>query len=171
MRLSHDVRRCRQVDAETHLPQDSGTVAAMKSVAHTGITVRDLEASIAFWRDVLGFEVQERMELSGEFAEQITGVADAHLLLAQLAGGGHRIELLQYLRPTNRAHVCPRPCDVGSFHVAVNVDDLDAVSDVCAQHGWRLAGRPQRGVEGRLAGSRFAYMRDGDGTTVELIQN
>jgi len=111
------------------------------------------------------------MELSVEFSEQITGVADAHLLLAQLAGGGHRIELLQYLRPTNRAHVCPRPCDVGSFHVAVNVDDLDAVSDVCALHGWRLAGRPQRGVEGRLAGSRFAYMRDGDGTTVELIQN
>ncbi len=143
----------------------------MKSVAHTGITVRDLEASIAFWRDVLGFEVQRRLEMSGEFAEQITGVADAHLLLAQLAGGGHHIELLQYLRPTNRAHVCPRPCDVGSFHVAVNVDDLDAASEVCAQHGWTLAGGPQTGVEGRLAGSRFAYLRDRDGTVVELIQN
>jgi catechol 2,3-dioxygenase-like lactoylglutathione lyase family enzyme len=60
-------------------------VNVVKSVAHTGITVRDLEASIAFWRDVLGFEVQRRMEMSGEFAEQVTGVPGAHFDLAALA--------------------------------------------------------------------------------------
>jgi glyoxylase I family protein len=150
---------------------ECGAVAVVKAVAHTGITVRDLEASIAFWTDVLGFEVRERLELSGEFAEQVTGVADAHLMLALLAGGGHYIELLQYLRPADRAHVCPRPCDVGSFHVAVNVDDLDAAAEACALHGWKLAGEPQMGVEGPLAGSRFAYLRDADGSIVELIEN
>jgi catechol 2,3-dioxygenase-like lactoylglutathione lyase family enzyme len=143
----------------------------VKAVAHTGMTVRDLDASITFWCDVLGFTLQHRLELSGEFAEQVTGVDDAHFMLAVLAGGGHHIELLQYLRPAVRAHVCPRPCDVGSFHVAVNVGDLDAVAEACAQHGWTLAGEPQTGVEGPLAGSRFAYLRDRDGSIVELIQN
>jgi len=31
-------------------------VALVNAVAHTGITVRDLEASISFWRDVPGFD-------------------------------------------------------------------------------------------------------------------
>jgi catechol 2,3-dioxygenase-like lactoylglutathione lyase family enzyme len=145
-------------------------VNVVKSVAHTGITVRDLEASIAFWRDVLGFEVQRRMEMSGEFAAQVTGVPDAHFVLAALAGGGHHIELLQYSRPAHRDHVCPRPCDVGSFHVAVNVDDLDATAELCAQHGFTPAGAPQSVTEGPLAGCRFVYLRDRDGLTVELIQ-
>ena len=146
-------------------------MALVNAVAHTGITVRDLEASISFWRDVLGFELQHRLELSGQFAEQITGVADAHILLAVLSRGEHGIELLEYLRPAVRAHVCPRPCDVGSFHVAVSVDDLDMAAATCAEHGWQLTGEPQTGVDGPLAGSRFAYLRNRDGSIVELIQN
>lgn len=145
-------------------------MAVVKAVAHTGMTVRDLEASISFWRDVFGFEVQHRLELSGEFAEQITGVAGAQFELAVLAGGGHHIELLQYQRPADRVNVHPRPCDVGSFHVAVVVDDLDSAADACAHRGWHLVGKPQTGVDGPLAGSRFAYLRDYDGSIVELIQ-
>ncbi len=135
---------------------ECGAMAVVKAVAHTGITVRDLDASISFWRDVFGFEVQHRLELSGEFAEQITGVADAHFVLAVLAGGGHHIELLQYLRPTERAHVCPRPCDVGSFHVAVNVDDLDSAAEACAQRGWTAR---RQAADGRRRAARRLSLR------------
>lgn len=146
-------------------------MALVKAVAHTGITVRNLEESISFWRDVFGFEEQHRIELSGEFAEQITGVPDAHFVLALLSGGGHHIELLQYMRPAERAHVCPRPCDIGSFHVAVHVDDLDSATEACAYRGFLPVGEPQMGVEGPLAGSRFTYLRNHDGSVVELIQD
>jgi catechol 2,3-dioxygenase-like lactoylglutathione lyase family enzyme len=40
-------------------------MAVLKTAAHTGITVRDLDESIALWRDVLGFELWERLELLG----------------------------------------------------------------------------------------------------------
>lgn len=158
------------MDVDPQLSNDTKRMLGVNAVVHTGITVRDLDASITFWRDVLGFEVLHRLELSGEFAEQITGVDDAHFLVAVLAGGGHRIELLQYLRPAERGHVSPRPCDIGSFHVAVNVDDLDSAAEACAQRGWKLVGKPQTGVEGPLVGSRFAYLRDRDGSIIELIQ-
>jgi len=158
------------MDVGSALPGDSGRMPEVKAVAHVGITVRDLDASIRFWRDALGFEVLHRLELSGEFAEQITGVEDAHFLLALLSGGGNHIELLQYLAPAERAYLHPRPCDVGSFHVAVDVEDLDVTAELCATHGWKLAGEPQTGIVGPLAGSRFAYLLDGDGSIVELIQ-
>jgi hypothetical protein len=45
---------------------------------------------------------------------------------------------------------------VVSGAVDVLVDDLDDVA-ACARHGWDLVGRPQTGVQGPLAGSRFAY--------------
>src|SRR5436190_14247148 len=96
---------------------------------HTGITVGNLERSLAFWRDVLGFEFSHRTHQTGELASEITGVSGAEISLGVLtAPGGHKIELLQYAAPTDRKqHVDLKPCDVGHVHVALAVDDLDAV--------------------------------------------
>src|SRR5690349_7175664 len=94
---------------------------------HTGITVTNLERSLAFWRDVLGFELSHRPHQTGSLASEITGVPGAEISIAVLKGYGHKIELLEYLAPDDRQQLRPRPCDVGSLHVAFVVDDLDAV--------------------------------------------
>ena len=60
---------------------------------------------------------------------EITGVPGAEISIAVLKGYGHKIELLEYLAPSDRKQVALRPCDVGSVHVAFTVDDLDAVLD------------------------------------------
>ena len=46
---------------------------------HTGITVSSLERSLAFWRDVLGFELSHAAHQTGEMASGITGVAGAEI--------------------------------------------------------------------------------------------
>src|SRR3954467_14227705 len=86
------------------------------SADHTGITVSNLERSLAFWRDVLGFEYSHSAHQAGDMAEQITGVVGAELKLAVVkAPGGHKIELLEYLAPADRKKDGDiRPCDVGS---------------------------------------------------------
>ena len=138
---------------------------------HTGITVSNLERSLAFWRDVLGFELSHTAHQTGELAREITGVAGAEIKLAVLkASGGHKIELLEYLAPSDRKHVGLRPCDVGSVHVALLVDDLDAVLNAIAASGWKAAGKPQTLKTGPNAGKRVVYVRDPDGTTIEFMQ-
>jgi len=138
---------------------------------HTGITVSNLERSLAFWRDVLGFELSHTAHQTGELAREITGVASAEIKLAALkAPGGHKIELLEYLAPSDRKHVDLRPCDVGSVHVALLVDDLDAVLNAIAASGWKAAGKPQTLKTGPNAGKRVVYVRDPDGITIELMQ-
>src|SRR5216684_4509765 len=96
---------------------------------HTGIAVSNLEQSLDFWQNVLGFELSHRAHQTGEMAAEITGVAGAEIKLAVVkAPGGHKIELLEYLAPAARTKdVDLRPCDVGSVHVALAVDNLDAV--------------------------------------------
>src|SRR5438094_974141 len=138
---------------------------------HTGITVSNLERSLAFWRDVLGFELSHTAHQTGEMAKEITGVAGAEIKLAVLkTPGGHKIKLLDYLAPPNRKRTDVRPCDDGHVHVALLVDDLDAILDKIAGSGWRAAGKPQTLKMGPNAGKRVVYVRDPDGTTMRFMQ-
>jgi catechol 2,3-dioxygenase-like lactoylglutathione lyase family enzyme len=146
---------------------------------HTGITVSNLERSLDFWQHVLGFEFSHRAHQTSEMASEITGVAGAEIKLAVVkAPGGHKIELLQYLAPADRKHVDPstslrtslRPCDVGSVHVALTVDDLDAVLQKIVASGWKAAGQPQTLTAGPNAGKRVVYVRDLDGNTIEFME-
>ena len=138
---------------------------------HTGITVSNLERSLAFWRDVLGFEFSHRAHQTGERPEQITGVKGAELKLAVLkTPSGHKIELLEYFAPADRRHVDLRPCDIGHVHVALIVDDLDAMLRRIATSGWNAVGKPQSLTTGPNAGKRVVYVRDPDGMTIEFMK-
>jgi glyoxylase I family protein len=139
---------------------------------HTGITVSNLERSLAFWRDVLGFELSHTAHQTGEMASKITGVAGSEIKLAVVkAPGGHKIELLEYLAPPERKrHVDLRPCDVGFAHVALIVDDLDAILSAINASGWKAAGKPQTLRSGPNAGRHVVYVRDPDGTTIEFME-
>src|SRR5437867_12114546 len=73
---------------------------------HTGITVSNLERSLAFWRDVLGFELSHTAHQTGEMAKEITGVAGAEIKIADIkTQGGHKIDLIDYLATPKRQHV------------------------------------------------------------------
>jgi catechol 2,3-dioxygenase-like lactoylglutathione lyase family enzyme len=138
---------------------------------HTGITVSNLQDSLTFWRDVLGFKVSHTAHQEGELAQEITGVEGAEIKLAVLkTPGGHKIELLEYLAPPARKRANLRPCDVGFLHVALLVDDLDLVLERIAASGWKAAGKPQTLTRGPNTGKRVVYVRDPDGTTIEFMQ-
>jgi glyoxylase I family protein len=138
---------------------------------HTGITVSDIERSLRFWRDVLGFELSHRAHQKGELAEQITGVPGAEILIAVVKARGHKIELLEYRAPADRRERSDlRPCDLGHVHVALTVDNLDAVLETISASGWKAAGEPQTLTVGPNAGRRVIYVHDPDGTTIEFMQ-
>ncbi len=137
---------------------------------HTGITVSNLERSLAFWRDVLGFELSHRPHQTGKLASEITGVAGAEISIAVLKGYGHKIELLEYTAPAERKRIDLRPCDVGSVHVAFTVEKLEAILNTIAASGWKPAGNPQTITAGPNTGKRVVYVRDPDGTTIEFME-
>lgn len=137
---------------------------------HTGFTVANIDRSLAFWRDVLGFEFSHRAHHTGDLASEVTGVPGAEISIAVLKAPGHRIELLEYHAPPDRKRTDLRPCDVGSVHVALMVDNLDAVLSTIAASGWSAVGKPQILKTGPNAGRRIVYVRDPDGATIELMQ-
>lgn len=139
-------------------------------VRHTGITVADLDRSLAFWCDALGFEVLSRSTASGPAVGAVPGVPGAKIEIAMVRGGGHTVELLQYIEPGDRQTVRPRSCDVGSWHLALFVEDMDAALAALADHGFQPLNPPVVMETGAQAGRKSVYARDSDGTTIELTQ-
>jgi catechol 2,3-dioxygenase-like lactoylglutathione lyase family enzyme len=100
-------------------------------ILHTGLTVSDLDRSLAFYRDLLGLELIAQWDSSQPYLRTIVGYPDAELRIALLrlpgpvGTPGHHIELLEYRRPRGirgDAHTY----NPGNGHVAFMVDDLEA---------------------------------------------
>ena len=137
---------------------------------HTGLTVSDIDRSLAFFRDVLGFEVTAKTHHSGRMTEQITGVPDAEMEIAFVELPGHRIELLQYLQPDGRRVSDLRPCDTGFAHLAFEVDDVEAVLEAIKAGGFAAVNPPASPETGPRKGGKVVYTRNLDGIVLEFQQ-
>jgi catechol 2,3-dioxygenase-like lactoylglutathione lyase family enzyme len=137
---------------------------------HTSFTVSDLDRSLAFFRDALGFEVTSKGPRSPSLIQAITGVEGAEVLIAYVRGPGHSIELIEYIEPETRSSVRPRPCDTGFSHIAYDVDNIDAAIQAARDHSVEPIGPVVAIDQGPNRGSRVAYLRDPDGITIEFIE-
>ena len=147
-------------------------MTAFKIIAtnHTSFTVSDLDRSLAFFRDALGFEVTSKGPRNPSLIQAITGVEGAEVLIAYVRGPGHSIELIEYIEPETRGCVRPRPCDTGFSHIAYDVDNIDAAIQAARDHSVEPIGPVVAIDQGPNRGSRVAYLRDPDGITIEFIE-
>lgn len=143
----------------------------MPSLHHTGLTVRDLEASLRFYRDLLGMEVLFEAEREGGYFAAIVGYPDAHVRMAHLnfPGGEHRLEIFQYLVPPSRGDA-GEPRDVGITHVCLAVPDIAPLYERLLAAQAPFLSPPVLVDEGVNAGGFGVYLRDPDGILVELFQ-
>ena len=137
---------------------------------HTSFTVSDIDRSLAFFRDALGFEVTSKGPRSPSLIQAITGVEGAEVLIAYVRGPGHSIELIEYIKPETRNSVRPQPCDTGFSHIAYDVDDIDAAIKAARDHSVEPIGPVVAIDQGPNRGSRVADLREPDGITSEFIE-
>jgi catechol 2,3-dioxygenase-like lactoylglutathione lyase family enzyme len=136
------------------------------SVAHTGITVSDLDRSIGFFRDALGLEVTDKIHGAGEFFEQVTGVPGCVMDVVYVTLPNHTLELLCYSNPSDKTSSSLRPCDNGHLHISLNVDDIDAVIAAGAKYGFA----PVNPVQTDRNGMRVIYTKGPDNLIIELME-
>jgi catechol 2,3-dioxygenase-like lactoylglutathione lyase family enzyme len=137
---------------------------------HTSFTVSDLDRSLGFFRDCLGFEVISKAPRDPALVSRITGVAGADMMIAFLKAPGHTIELIEYRAPADKGAVKARPCDTGFAHLAFNVDDAQAAVAAAQHYGVKPISQPVTIDQGPNQGRKVVYLRDWDGITIELIE-
>ena len=98
----------------------------VQRLSHIGICVTDLEASVAFYRDALGFSEISRLAVSGPESEQLLELKDVALRAVYLERDGTRIELLRFDSPGETGGPGPRPVNqTGLTHLSFRVASLD----------------------------------------------
>src|SRR5690242_21899849 len=100
----------------------------MKGLHHVGITVKDLDASIRFYHDVLGLEFSNEPSPWFDAPElgPAVGVPGAALRQVSLRLGDTMLELLEYKSPPSETTTPLLSNNVGASHVAFLVDDIEA---------------------------------------------
>ena len=131
----------------------------MKAVLdHVGIAVSDLQASLAFFRDVLGLQVESSEEVASQQA-RATFVSTGQSSLEMLEPAGPASPITKYLEKRGP----------GMHHVALRVDDIDAAIQHVKARGVRLIDEKARpGAEGALVA--FIHPAAAHGVLVELKQ-
>ena len=133
-----------------------------------GITVADLETATDFFVG-LGFEIEGRTVLEGEFLDTVIGIPNSRteMVVLQPPGGGTGLELATFSRPDHDPGSPEAMAnELGLRSVAFEVDDLEGIVDRLAADGYRLVG----GVGEYEGAWRMASVRGPEGILVSLAQ-
>lgn len=138
---------------------------------HTSYTVSDLEKTIEFYRDCMGFQIRRVDRPPVKYMEDITGIEKAEVEVAiVMCPGGHNIELFEYLKPDSRAQYPNKPCDTGSSHMGFVVDDFDETLAKMRTYGFEVVNdTPDYKLPSGVV-LHTAYLRNSDGLMIEIIQ-
>ena len=120
-------------------------------IGHVHLKVADLDRAIAFYRDVLGFELQQRLGDQAAFLS---------------AGGYHHHIGLNTWESAGGEQ--PEPGRTGLYHLAIVYPDRSALGTALVRAlaaGVKLEGASDHGV------SEAIYFRDPDGNGIEIYRD
>lgn len=147
-------------------------MATITRMHHTGFTVKSLERSIAFYRDILGFELAFQWNPQAPYIGELVGypTVDLHGAILRLPGTDVCLELLEY-RNVNAVPVDMGNGNVGNGHIAFNVDNLIELYAALVKKGVKSVSPPVTPTIGPNKGGKAVYLIDPDGFRVELIES
>ena len=137
--------------------------------SHFGICVNDLDRSLRFYCDALGFEKAESHEIGREFAT-LMDLPDVAVTSQFIRKGPTAIELLAFHEPAPFGDRERRAVNqLGLTHMSFRVDDLAATETRIVELGGAVVESSRTKID--LGGSplEFVYCTDPDGVRVELM--
>ena len=143
-------------------------MSRLRRFDHVGITVADLDTTTAFFVD-LGFEVEGRTFLEGDFLDTVIGIPGSRTEMVMLKppDEGTRLELTRFIRP---AHDPGSPdamaTRLGLSNVSFEVDGLGTILERLTAKGYDLIG----GVGEHESVWRMASVRGPEGIIVNLAE-
>lgn len=125
-------------------------------IAHLGIAVESLAASLPFYRDILGLPETPLDDADGA-------------RIAGLVAGESLVELLEPEQPESPIGKFLAKRGPGIHHICFNVDDIDSTLARCKAHGIQLIDEtPRIGAEGKRIA--FLHPRSTHGVLIELSE-
>lgn len=149
----------------------------IRGLDHINIVVADLDRSVKFYTEVLGFRKTADVMMEGDWIEAIIGLRGVKGLVTfvEAPAGGLRIELLQYVAPEGVAlPENSKPNTLGLRHFAFRVENIAEMAARLRAAGVTMFSDPvtvPKGVVKFAAGDKsLCYFLDPDGVILELAE-
>jgi len=139
------------------------------AVSHLGICVSDLDASLRFWCDGLGFSEVASHEVGPEFGA-LMELDDVGLVSRMINRDGLTIELLAFASPPVIGSRQRRPMNqLGFTHLSLRVSDLEAMADAIEAAGGQVVRTTRTSLDVGGMDLDFVFCTDPDGVRIELM--
>jgi glyoxylase I family protein len=137
-------------------------------LTHIGLCVSDIERSLRYYRDLLGFAYEHELSVEGEPSDTLLRLRGVNLRAVYLTRDGVRIELLYFASPP-APPARTRPLNEhGLTHLSFRVADLDATLDALRAAGERVLEETVIRFPEFQSGAGMVV--DPDGQLIELVQ-
>ncbi len=137
--------------------------------SHFGICVSDLQRSLAFYCDALGFEKAESHAIGSEFA-RLMDLPDVAVTSQFVRRGPTAIELLAFSDPAPFGEKERRAVNqLGLTHLSFRVRDVAATSARIAELGGAVVESSRTTIDFGGTPLQFLYCTDPDGVRIELM--
>ena len=137
--------------------------------SHFGICVSDLDRSLRFYCDALGFEKAESHEIGSEFAG-LMDFPEVSVTSQFIRKGTTAIELLAFHEPAPFGAKERRAVNqLGLTHLSFRVDDVEAVAAKVVELGGTIVETSRTTIDFGGTPLEFVYCTDPDGVRVELM--
>ena len=137
--------------------------------SHFGICVSNLERSLAFYCDALGFEKAESHSIGTDFAP-LMDLENVEVTSQFIRKGTTTIELLGFEDPAPYGDRERRPLNqLGLTHLSFRVGDMEATSAKVVEHGGTVVESSRTAIDMGDASLKFVYCTDPDGVRIELM--
>lgn len=145
----------------------------MKAVTHIGLTVSDIDKSVAFYKDILKLDYVGEMKMQGEETDRLFNDKNLEVRVAYLKAkeGMTQIELIQFVNKEIREDKADL-FKTSISEICFEVDDIDMWYDYLTEHGVECLSKPQA-FDSREYGfgiSKAIYFKDPDGIILELME-
>ena len=144
-------------------------------IYHVGLTVSDLDRSVAFYRDVLGLEFQGEMVMTGAATDALFQKKNCKVRLAYLNGSRHveapPVELIQFVGdPSAKGE--PDMFAPSISELCFYTDAIDAVYERLLSKGVDCLSPPVAFdfTDQGFGKSKAFYFKDPDGIILEMMQ-
>jgi catechol 2,3-dioxygenase-like lactoylglutathione lyase family enzyme len=139
---------------------------------HIGISVSNLDSSIAFYKALTGTDPENVDQIGGREFGQLQGVEDTLIKFATFQLENLNIDLLEYVYPAPD-HVNYKNNQISAMHFCFEVEDMDEAVQRLAEIGVKpdsdpITFRPEDKLKSGF-GTKVVYFKDPDGAHLELI--
>lgn len=144
--------------------------AMSSTIRHFGIVVDDMDGAIAFWVDVLGWQITSDAREPSPFIDELIAIPEPRLRTVKISDeNGMIIELLKFDSDDQTTERMWRGTlsTIGPTHIAVTVENLDSIIRRASDLSYIKVSEPILAPSGAV---RVLFIQSPEGLMIELVQ-